>query len=157
MVAAPTALRNPGSNTSSDITHRCYTNLPAWPPGGFNCMCFVHVSPSTCYSGPPFSSLFCTWPAANSRAFSELDSCNYAFQMYDNGKVLSVVVDAGSHGTHVAGIAAAHFPDDPAANGVAPGETDRGWAEDMASRDSRHPKMCTLKCVCSAATCRNIV
>lgn len=139
----------PMQQHSSDTTHRCYTNLPGWPPGGFNRTHSVHASPSTCYSGYPFPSLFCTWPAANPRAFSELDSCNYAFQMYDNGKVLSVVVDAGSHGTHVAGIAAAHFPDDPAANGVAPGETDRGWAEGVATRDSRHPEVCTLGCVCT--------
>jgi tripeptidyl-peptidase-2 len=31
------------------------------------------------------------------------------------------VVDAGSHGTHVAGITAAHHPEDPALNGIAPG------------------------------------
>ena len=31
------------------------------------------------------------------------------------------VVDAGSHGTHVAGITAAHHPEDPALSGIAPG------------------------------------
>lgn len=35
--------------------------------------------------------------------------------------MLSIVVDAGSHGTHVAGITAAHFEDAPELNGVAPG------------------------------------
>ena len=35
--------------------------------------------------------------------------------------VVSAVVDAGSHGTHVAGITAAHHPEDPALNGIAPG------------------------------------
>jgi len=33
------------------------------------------------------------------------------------------VVDSGSHGTHVAGITAAHQPDNPSLNGIAPGET----------------------------------
>jgi tripeptidyl-peptidase II len=49
------------------------------------------------------------------------DTCNFAVQFYEQGDVLSVVVDAGMHGTHVAGIAAAYFPDDPSACGVAPG------------------------------------
>ena len=42
--------------------------------------------------------------------------------IYDGGSVLSVVVDAGPHGTHVAGIVAAHFPGGGGAlDGVAPG------------------------------------
>ena len=41
-------------------------------------------------------------------------------QVYDNGDTVSLVTDAGSHGTHVAGIVAA-CDDDPARNGVAPG------------------------------------
>ena len=41
-------------------------------------------------------------------------------QVYDGGDTVSLVTDAGSHGTHVAGIVAA-CDDDPARNGVAPG------------------------------------
>lgn len=31
--------------------------------------------------------------------FSAEDACNYAVNIYDDGAVLSIVVDAGSHGT----------------------------------------------------------
>ena len=34
----------------------------------------------------------------------------YCIQVYDDGDVLNIVTDAGSHGTHVAGIVAAHYP-----------------------------------------------
>lgn len=37
------------------------------------------------------------------------------------GRILFQIVCTASHGTHVASIAAAHFPDDPDRNGVAPG------------------------------------
>ncbi|CAN8073947.1 unnamed protein product [Agarophyton chilense] len=46
---------------------------------------------------------------------------NFGVNVYEDGNLVSIVVDGGSHGTHVTGILAAHFPDSPHLNGLAPG------------------------------------
>ena len=53
--------------------------------------------------------------------FGEKDLLNYALNIYRQGNLLSIVTDCGSHGTHVAGIVAAHYPEQPELNGIAPG------------------------------------
>jgi tripeptidyl-peptidase-2 len=50
--------------------------------------------------------------------FGTIDQFNYAINVFDKGTVLSVVCDAGAHGSHVAGITAAAEKE---RSGVAPG------------------------------------
>ena len=63
-------------------------------------------------------------PYRHERQVSQLGfgtELTYCVQVYDEGATLCIVTDAGSHGTHVAGIVAANFEDAPERNGVAPG------------------------------------
>ena len=58
------------------------------------------------------------------RQYGTLDGVsllNYAVDVLDNGNKVVLSADAGAHGTHVAGIIGAHFPEKPELNGVAPG------------------------------------
>ncbi|XP_066157913.1 tripeptidyl-peptidase 2 isoform X2 [Euwallacea fornicatus] len=54
-------------------------------------------------------------------SLTNVDNLNFSFNVHDDGNVLELVGVCSSHGTHVAAIASAYFPDSPEQNGVAPG------------------------------------
>ncbi len=54
-------------------------------------------------------------------SFGDLTHATFGVQVYEGGDLLSIVTVGGSHGTHVASIAAGHFPQEPARDGIAPG------------------------------------
>ncbi len=55
------------------------------------------------------------------QTFGKQTMMNFALNIYDDGDTLSIVTDVGAHGTHVAGIVAANYPNKPELNGLAPG------------------------------------
>ncbi|PIO75442.1 peptidase, S8/S53 family [Teladorsagia circumcincta] len=49
------------------------------------------------------------------------DVANYTVHIASSGNRLEICLPSGAHGSHVANIAAAHYPDTPELNGLAPG------------------------------------
>lgn len=54
-------------------------------------------------------------------SFGGIANTTFGVQVYEKGDLLSIVTVSGAHGTHVASIAASHFANEPARNGIAPG------------------------------------
>ena len=54
-------------------------------------------------------------------SLTKIDNLNVSVNIWDDGDVVEIVSICSSHGTHVASISAAHFPDEPEKNGLAPG------------------------------------
>ncbi|XP_066956231.1 tripeptidyl-peptidase 2 isoform X3 [Macrobrachium rosenbergii] len=54
-------------------------------------------------------------------SLTEADQYNISVNVHNDGNILEIVGMCSSHGTHVASIASANFPDNPERNGIAPG------------------------------------
>lgn len=59
--------------------------------------------------------------AGEHASFGPVTNVSFGVQVYEGGDVVSIVTVGGNHGTHVAAIASAHFPGEPARDGIAPG------------------------------------
>jgi len=86
-------------------------------------MCEQHFPPGSSWSVSTASSLAAPFPSASTCAPSPQHhnpSATHAPRSYGTSAdpVASIVVDSSPHGTHVAGIVAAHFPSDAALDGV---------------------------------------
>ena len=53
--------------------------------------------------------------------FSDVDALNFCVNIFDDGSTLSICVDCGAHGSHVAGIIGCFHESGSVINGVAPG------------------------------------
>ena len=63
---------------------------------------------------------FGTLDASDAAAGAE-SLLNFSVDVFADGARTAICVDSGAHGTHVAGIVGAHFPESPELNGIAPG------------------------------------
>ncbi|CAD5113100.1 DgyrCDS2291 [Dimorphilus gyrociliatus] len=99
-----------------------------FPPKIFDCVVFNDgkvwraCMDTSCIGKLEDCSLMASYYEENQYAtISALDQMNYSFNIWNDGNVLEVVTNAGSHGTHVACIAAGYFEHEPEKNGIAPG------------------------------------